>query len=92
MFQVEDKVTNNIYAAIHIKTRTSMFSVSQSSVSPSSYFYPCSVTYDFDLKEFDIISENAQDFISQLLRLSPRNRLTAEECLDHPWLLEQDIG
>ena len=58
----------------------------------STYIYPCSVTYDFDLEEFDIISENAQDFISQLLRLSPRNRLTAEQCLDHPWLLEQDIG
>ena len=56
------------------------------------HLYPCSVTYDFDLEEFDMISENAQDFISQLLRLSPRNRLTAEQCLDHPWLLEQDIG
>lgn len=50
------------------------------------------VTYDFDLEEFDIISQNAQDFISQLLRLSPRSRLSAQECLDHPWLLEKDIG
>ena len=38
-----------------------------------------SVTYDFDLEEFDLISSNARDFISQLLRLSPRNRLSAEQ-------------
>jgi len=50
------------------------------------------VTFDFDLEEFDQISENACDFISQLLKLSPRNRLTAEQCLEHGWLLEQDIG
>jgi len=50
------------------------------------------VSYDFDLEEFDQISKNAQDFISQLLKLSPRVRLTAEQCLDHPWLMEKDIG
>ena len=50
-----------------------------------------SVSYDFDLEEFDQISKNAQDFISQLLKLSPRVRLTAEQCLDHPWLMEKDI-
>jgi len=50
------------------------------------------VTFDFDLEEFDQISENARDFISQLLRLSPRNRLSAEQCLEHGWLMEQDIG
>ena len=42
-----------------------------------------SVQFDFDLEEFDSISENAQDFISQLLKKSPRIRLNADQCLEH---------
>jgi len=49
------------------------------------------VHFDFDLEEFDSISENAQDFISQLLKKSPRTRLTADQCLEHSWLMEFDI-
>jgi len=49
------------------------------------------VQFDFDLEEFDSISENAQDFISQLLKKSPRTRLTADQCLEHSWLMELDI-
>jgi len=41
------------------------------------------VQFDFDLEEFDSISENAQDFISQLLKKSPRTRLDASQCLEH---------
>jgi len=48
--------------------------------------------YDFDEPEFDLISSNAKDFISRLLILNARNRVSATECLNHPWLLEQDIG
>merc|ERR1712110_1146311 len=50
------------------------------------------VVYDFDEPEFDVISANAKNFISNLLLLRPSNRLTASQCLEHPWLLEQDIG
>jgi len=50
------------------------------------------VQFDFDLEEFDSISENAQDFISQLLKKSPRIRLDADQCLEHSWLMEQDLS
>jgi len=50
------------------------------------------VQFDFDLEEFDSISENAQDFISQLLKKSPRIRLNADQCLEHSWLMEQDLS
>jgi len=50
------------------------------------------VLYDFDEPEFDPISVNAKDFISHLLMKNGRNRMTATQCLEHPWLLEQDIG
>eukprot|EP00092_Neocalanus_flemingeri_P025694 GFUD01027856.1.p1 GENE.GFUD01027856.1~~GFUD01027856.1.p1 ORF type:complete len:392 (+),score=90.66 GFUD01027856.1:31-1176(+) len=51
-----------------------------------------SVKYDFELDEFDIISENAMNFISQLLKKNMSQRMTASQCLEHEWLLEQDIG
>lgn len=50
------------------------------------------VQFDFDLEEFDSISENAQDFISQLLKKSPRTRLDASQCLEHSWLMERDLS
>ena len=42
--------------------------------------------YDFDNNEFDDISEEAKGFISHLLIGKMDERLTAEECLHHPWL------
>jgi len=51
-----------------------------------------SVTYDFECEEFDDISENAKDFINCLLKDKPKLRMTAEQCLEHSWLLEKDIG
>jgi len=50
------------------------------------------VAYDFDEPEFDIISSNAKDFIAHLLMKNPRTRLTASQCLEHSWLMEEDIG
>eukprot|EP00092_Neocalanus_flemingeri_P102821 GFUD01131530.1.p1 GENE.GFUD01131530.1~~GFUD01131530.1.p1 ORF type:complete len:330 (-),score=76.47 GFUD01131530.1:85-1074(-) len=49
-------------------------------------------TFDFDCDEFDIISENGKDFITQLLKNKMSKRMTASQCLDHGWLLEQNIG
>ena len=42
--------------------------------------------YDFDNNEFDDISDEAKGFISHLLIGKMDERLTAEECLHHPWL------
>ena len=42
--------------------------------------------YDFENEEFDDISEEAKGFIRHLLVGKMEERLTAEECLHHPWL------
>ena len=44
------------------------------------------VSYDFEDEEFDDISLEAKSFISHLLINKMEDRLTAEECLHHPWL------
>jgi calcium-dependent protein kinase len=43
--------------------------------------------YEFPPQDWDKISPNAKDFIKRLLVLDYRKRLTAEQCLQHPWLL-----
>ena len=47
------------------------------------------VIYDFDEPEFDPISAEAKDFISQLLMKNARSRLSAATALAHPWLAER---
>lgn len=42
--------------------------------------------YDFDDDAFDCVSQLAKDFISNLLVHRKEDRLTAEECLESPWL------
>ena len=42
--------------------------------------------YDFDDEAFNDISEDALNFVSQLLVKEPEKRMTASECLQHPWL------
>ena len=37
-------------------------------------------------QEWDCVSEAAKDLLSQLLQLQPSQRISAEECLAHPWL------
>ena len=44
------------------------------------------IAYDFDDEAFDAISEEAKDFISKLLVKFQNKRLTASQCLLHPWL------
>jgi serine/threonine protein kinase len=34
------------------------------------------------------ISEEAQDFVEGLLKLNPENRMSASECLVHPWITQ----
>lgn len=40
-----------------------------------------------DLKFESHISEGAKDFISKLLRHSPRDRMTLGDALEHEWLV-----
>lgn len=40
---------------------------------------------DFDECSWEHLSAESQDFVSQLLRLSPDKRPSAEEALHHPW-------
>jgi len=45
--------------------------------------------YDFDEPEFDLISQNAKDFIGGLLQKAPRKRLNADQSLSHDWLVQK---
>ncbi|XP_014424433.1 death-associated protein kinase 2-like isoform X2 [Pelodiscus sinensis] len=42
--------------------------------------------YEFEDKYFNETTEMAKDFIRQLLVKEPGNRMTAAECLIHPWI------
>ena len=41
--------------------------------------------YSFKHKEFENISKEAKDLIDKMLTYKPKNRATAEECLNHPF-------
>ncbi|XP_070806279.1 myosin light chain kinase, smooth muscle [Pituophis catenifer annectens] len=45
-----------------------------------------SATWDFDDEAFDEISDDAKDFINNLLKKDMRDRLNCTQCLQHPWL------
>ncbi|XP_016288991.2 myosin light chain kinase, smooth muscle isoform X2 [Monodelphis domestica] len=47
-----------------------------------------SATWDFDDEAFDEISDDAKDFISNLLKKDMKNRLDCTQCLQHPWLMK----
>ncbi|XP_022613118.1 death-associated protein kinase 2-like [Seriola dumerili] len=44
------------------------------------------LNYEFDAQSFSMTSSMAKDFIQKLLLQSPSERMTAEECLLHPWI------
>ncbi|MEQ2291664.1 hypothetical protein AMECASPLE_015270, partial [Ameca splendens] len=50
-----------------------------------------SATWDFEDEAFDEISENAKDFITNLLKKDMKARLTCPQCFEHPWL-KQDTN
>ncbi|XP_078084476.1 myosin light chain kinase, smooth muscle isoform X1 [Mustelus asterias] len=45
-----------------------------------------SATWDFDDDAFDEISDDAKDFISNLLKKDMKHRLNCDQCLEHKWL------
>jgi len=42
--------------------------------------------FQFKSPQFDTISNEAKDIISNLIVLNPKKRLTAKECLEHPFI------
>ncbi|XP_071391341.1 death-associated protein kinase 2 [Centroberyx affinis] len=44
------------------------------------------MNYEFEERYFSTTSAMAKDFIEKLLVKNPKDRLTAEECLLHPWI------
>ena len=46
--------------------------------------------YDFEDDAFDAVSEEAKDFISELLVHRKEDRLTAKQCLESNWLSQDD--
>lgn len=48
----------------------------------------CRLDFPDDL--FDDISENAKDLMSKLMVKNPSKRLSAKECLQHPWFAASD--
>jgi len=45
---------------------------------------------NFHEPEFNNVSQHAKDFIRDLLRKAPSQRLTGKGCLHHPWLKKKD--
>merc|ERR1719336_806347 len=50
-----------------------------------------SCDYTMDLPNFEHISPHGKDFISKLLVLNPKDRLSAEQCLMHPWMTDNRV-
>ena len=52
--------------------------------------------YDFPAEEWDGISKEAKDLISNMLAYNPKQRFSPEQCLKHTWfkksIIEQTIG
>lgn len=55
--------------------------------------------YEFQEEYWGAVSQEAKNFVTGLLTLNPRERLTAERALQHPWLnaadaelLDQDLA
>ena len=43
-------------------------------------------------KQWDIISERAKDLVSCMLHRDPKERITADAALHHPWLRVSQLG
>lgn len=46
--------------------------------------------FSFEGENWDKITKEAKDFITNMLQLEPENRRSAEEILKHPWLKIKD--
>jgi len=48
--------------------------------------------YSFPSPYWDEVSTEAKDFVKKLLVVEPEKRLTADQCLAHPWLVSQTLN
>ena len=46
--------------------------------------------FDYEDESFSQISLEAKDFISKLLVKDTKKRMTAQECLNHAWMLQMN--
>ena len=54
------------------------------------HMYKCMHTHTHDhLKEWRSVSEEAKDLIKQLLQTDARERLSAKQVLQHPWVMQE---
>jgi len=47
-----------------------------------------SAEYSFPQNLFGTVSDTAKDFISKIFVVDPKKRLTATDCLKHPWIVD----
>uniref|UniRef100_A0A915JT26 Uncharacterized protein n=1 Tax=Romanomermis culicivorax TaxID=13658 RepID=A0A915JT26_ROMCU len=47
--------------------------------------------YDFDEPNWSDVSDKAKDFVCRLMMKDKRKRMTVQEALSHPWLMDQII-
>lgn len=46
--------------------------------------------YDFPVEEWATVSKEAKDLVSSMLKYDPKQRLSAKDCLVHPWIKKYD--
>ncbi|CEG69021.1 Putative CAMK/CAMK1 protein kinase [Rhizopus microsporus] len=46
--------------------------------------------YEFDDEYWSEISAEAKNLIDRLLTFDPKDRITAEEALEHPWIMNKE--
>lgn len=46
----------------------------------------------FDPADWNTISDSAKDLVTKMLDKDPANRISAEQCLAHPWFTSNDIA
>ena len=42
--------------------------------------------YDFDVETWQVVSDEAKDFIKKVLVADPKSRLNCQQMLEHPWM------
>ena len=48
-----------------------------------------SCKYDFEVETWDNVSDEAKDFVAQILVADPNKRITIDEMRKHPWMGKQ---
>ncbi|KFM79237.1 Peripheral plasma membrane protein CASK, partial [Stegodyphus mimosarum] len=51
----------------------------------------CSGQVNMTGRPWDVISSHAKDLLSKMLALNPKDRITVDEALNHPWIKEREL-